>query len=57
MASSAALAEYRVYQYYVKSKNDIPTDKQSYLVLSTLDPVAYVSYHGGSLSIKGSCFN
>jgi len=45
-------AQYRVYQYYVSSKLKLPTDSKSYLVTSTLDPVSYISYHGGSHSIK-----
>lgn len=45
-------AEYRVFQYYVKSKLEKSTDKKSYLVTSTLDPVSYISYHGGNTSIK-----
>jgi len=45
-------AEYRVFQYYVKSRLKLPTDQRGYLVTSTLDPVSYLSYHGGSSSIK-----
>ncbi len=47
-----AQAEYRVYQYYVKSRFTLPQDKNSYIVTSTLDPVSYVAYHGGYDSIK-----
>lgn len=47
-----AHAEYRVYQYYVKSKLRMPTDQNGYLVTSTLDPVSYISYHGGNTSLK-----
>jgi len=46
-----SFGEYRVYQYYVKSKYKTPYDSGSYLVTSTLDPVSYVAYHGGSDSI------
>ena len=45
-------AEYRVFQYYVKSKFETPSDVNSYLITSTLDPVSYMAYHGGSDSIK-----
>ncbi len=41
-------AEYRVYQYSVKYKKLYEVDKKPYLVTSTLDPVSYVAYHGGS---------
>ncbi|PIK15894.1 hypothetical protein [Halobacteriovorax sp. JY17] len=49
---ATANAEYRVFQYYVKSKLRMPTDQSGYLVTSTLDPVSYLSYHGGSTSLK-----
>lgn len=45
-------AEYRVYQYYVSSKYKKPDEQKPYLVTSTLDPVSYISYHGGEESIK-----
>ncbi len=45
-------AEYRVYQYYVKAKYPMSQDQQSYLTTSTLDPVSYMAYHGGSNSIE-----
>lgn len=50
--SSHAIAEYRVYQYYVSSRLRMPEDQRPYLVTSTLDPVSYVAYHGGNKSIK-----
>lgn len=45
-------AEYRVYQYYIKSRYKLNHDDQGYLVTSTLDPVSYVAYHGGHQSLK-----
>ena len=49
-----AHAEYRVYQYYVRSKvlNLVPTTPT--LVTSNLDPKSYVAYHGGRDSIEVS---
>ena len=47
-----ASAEYRVYQYFVKSKFNLPQDKEGHLVTSTLDPVSYIAYHGGRQSIE-----
>ena len=47
-----AQAEYRVYQYFVKSKFNLPQDKEGHLVTSTLDPVSYIAYHGGLQSIE-----
>jgi len=48
----SALAEYRVYQYQVRSR--FPTDYESepHIVTSTLDPVSYLAYHGGETSLK-----
>jgi hypothetical protein len=45
-------AEYRVYQYFVKSKNRFGLDQSAYLVTSSLDPVSYISYHGGASALK-----
>jgi hypothetical protein len=45
-------AEYRVYQYYIKSRYKLNHDQQGYLVTSTLDPVSYLAYHGGHESLK-----
>ena len=47
-----AQAEYRVYQYFVKSKFNLPQDKEGHLVTSTRDPVSYIAYHGGRQSIE-----
>ena len=45
-----ASAEYRVYQYLVKSRSAqfSVTEPQARAVISTLNPVAYRAYHGGS---------
>lgn len=45
--SFSSLAEYRVYQYVVKNKIAVIDSPKSHLVTSTLDPVSYLSYHGG----------
>lgn len=47
-----AIAEYRVYQYYVYSRFKAPQDQNAYLVTSTLDPEGYYAYNGGKESIK-----
>jgi hypothetical protein len=47
-----AFAEYRVYQYYVKSKFPRLEDQKSYLITSTLNPTSYLSYHGGNSTLK-----
>lgn len=46
------LAEYRVYQYSIRTTIPQKDDTDSYTVVSTLDPVSYRSYHGGSQSIQ-----
>jgi hypothetical protein len=48
----STFAEYRVYQYYVKSTYSSPKDNSQYLVTSSLDPLTYVTYHGGSDTIE-----
>lgn len=50
--SNTAFAEYRVYQYSVRTVLEKLQDNQSYTVVSTLNPVAYQAYHGGADSIE-----
>lgn len=52
-ALSSAQAEYRVYQYLVKPKNmaAMVTQVQARPVRSTLNPVAFLSYHGGKSAV------
>lgn len=49
---SSAFAEYRVYQYQVTSRFTSDYQSKPHIVTSTLDPVSYLSYHGGETSIK-----
>ena len=51
--SKALLAEYRVYQYYVKSKNLTMQigSGDAQLLLTTLDPSAMIAYHGGPSAV------
>ena len=44
--------EYRVFQYYVRPKIKNITIVGSEIVTSTLDPIAYLAYHGGSESVE-----
>jgi hypothetical protein len=48
----SVFAEYRVYQYHIKSRNIYSFDQKSYIVTSNLDPVSYLAYHGGEGSLK-----
>lgn len=48
----SALAEYRVYQYLVKSTHAKAQDQDAYMVTSSLDPVSYKAYHSGTLNIS-----
>lgn len=50
--SISALAEYRVYQYLVKSTHYKAQDQDAYMVTSSLDPVSYKAYHSGSINIS-----
>lgn len=50
--SAQALCEYRVYQYYVRSKLQSVSNVPSEIVTSTLNPVSYIAYHGGKESIE-----
>jgi hypothetical protein len=42
-----ALAEYRVYQYFVRPRVFQNQDQYEYIISSSLDPITYSSYHGG----------
>lgn len=42
------LAEYRVYQYSVSNKITFFGERLNQIVSSTLNPRAYVAYHGGA---------
>lgn len=45
-------AEYRVYQYLVTNTNELLNGEKSFIRTTTLDPVSFISYHGGRTSIK-----
>lgn len=45
---SSAFGEYRAYQYVVVNKIPFEDQIKSSIVVSTLDPRTYISYHGGS---------
>lgn len=46
--SPTIYAEYRAYQYIVKNKIISSQDQpNSHMVISTLNPVSYIAYHGG----------
>ena len=47
-----SFGEYRVFQYYVRPKIKNITVVGSEIVTSTLDPIAYLAYHGGSESVE-----
>lgn len=50
--SPITLGEYRVYQYYVRSKIQNINPLSANLVTSTLNPIAYAAYNGGKLSVE-----
>ena len=47
-----AFGEYRVYQYYVRSKTKNINPPNAQVVTSTLNPTSYAAYNGGKLSIE-----
>jgi hypothetical protein len=51
--SSSAMAEYRVFQYLVKTKNDnfLVEQAPAQIVSSNLNPVSFLSYHGGKSAV------
>ncbi len=51
IAPILVFAEYRVYQYQVVSRFPGEYQAKPHVVTSTLDPVSYLSYHGGETSI------
>lgn len=50
MVSVSAFAEYRAYQYIVKTNDPyaVATKAEAQYIVSTLNPQMYKSYHGGS---------
>lgn len=50
LGSCSAHAEYRAFQYLVKSNDPyaVATKAQAQYIVSTLNPQMYQSYHGGS---------
>lgn len=49
---TSANAEYRVYQYYVRSKVANLNPTQATIITSTLDPASYAAYNGGKTSVE-----
>lgn len=56
LSASAALAEYRVYQYLVKPKTvtSMVTQIDARSVRSTLNPVSFIAYQGGASAIDAT---
>ena len=56
LVSLHAQAEYRVYQYLVKPRNTLAmvTAAEARHVRSTLNPVAFLAYHGGASSVDAT---
>ncbi|MBL7665715.1 MAG: hypothetical protein JNM93_11330 [Bacteriovoracaceae bacterium] len=52
LVSMTAHAEYRVYQYLIKNRDSVQDRDVIYKEVSTLNPVAYVAYNGGSEAIS-----
>lgn len=52
LIATPVFGEYRVYQYYVRSKVQNINPPNAQLVTSTLNPSDYTAYNGGKLSIE-----
>ena len=52
LISLPAFGEYRVYQYYIRSKTLNINPPSAQLVTSTLNPISYAAYNGGKLSVE-----
>ena len=52
LITGETLAEYRVYQYMVTPTFQIGKKSTPYIVTSSLNPVAYLAYNGGSQSMN-----
>lgn len=52
LMTTPVFGEYRVYQYYVRSKVQNINPPNAQVVTSTLNPTSYVAYNGGKLSVE-----
>ncbi len=52
LVTTPVFGEYRVYQYYVRSKTKNINPPNAQVVTSTLNPISYAAYNGGKLSIE-----
>ena len=60
MLSNTAMAEYRAYQYIVKSKiknSSQILNSKSTIISSTLSPVSFIAYNGGTNIIEIDLIN
>ena len=60
MLSFNLMAEYRAYQYIVKSKNstELPNKNvPSSIIVSTLNPISFIAYNGGEKTIAIELIN
>jgi hypothetical protein len=54
LVTTPVFGEYRVYQYYVRSKVQNINSPNAQIVTSTLNPISYAAYNGGKLSVEVS---
>ena len=52
LVTTPVFGEYRVYQYYVRSKTKNINPPSAQIVTSTLNPTSYAAYNGGKLSVE-----
>tara|TARA_B100000886_G_C20244868_1_gene416191 strand:- start:389 stop:697 length:309 start_codon:yes stop_codon:yes gene_type:complete len=59
-ANLDAIAEYRAYQYILKSKilnQSVESTPMQSIVVSTLSPVSFIAYNGGESAIEATLIN
>jgi len=52
LVTTPVFGEYRVYQYYIRSKVQNINPPNAQVVTSTLNPTSYAAYNGGKLSVE-----
>lgn len=52
LTSFYSFAEYRVYQYLIRNTVKVEDSPSSRLITSSLDPISYQAYSGGSNLVK-----
>lgn len=52
LLTQSSYSDIRIYQYLVVNKNNDQKLGKQNIITSSLDPIAYISYHGGKRNIE-----